>query len=242
MSAYQTLNEESFNKLPVYRELWSFVKTAHGTQRRKTEMSFLFIPYYFHPLKVLELVLNAQMRPVDQSLNDPKNLPLHAGALLHDVMEDTSFNTISKLADALRPFMPSHHLDEVIDITAELTNPFGLTTENKKQWQVNHAEQMPFKAKLIKMADQISNIYDTYHLPQPWDFEKKCCYLDKAMAVHRACLKGTENCPEMRSAFEVMDEIGSRIYLKAIYNFRIRHNQSNDFFRNVCLKGAAKTR
>lgn len=242
MSDYQVLEAECLDKLPVYRELLSFIKTAHGNQKRKTSVAFLSIPYYFHPLKVLEVVLNAQMRPIDQSLTDPQNLPLYASALLHDVMEDTPFNNISKLAGAIRSFIPSHHLDEIIDITANLTNPTNLTPERKKHWQVNHAVQMPFKPKLIKMADQISNVYDMYHMPPPWNLEKKYRYLDKAMAVHQACLNGIENCPKMRSAFEVMDEIGQRVYLKANYHFRIHHNPTNDFFLKVRSGCATKTR
>lgn len=225
MTNYQTLDTEFLCSYPTYKGVWDFIKKAHGNQRRKTTAE-CSIPYYYHPLKVLELVLNAHQEPFEFLLPQKNKLPLFVPALLHDVMEDTPYNSPLKIAYELKSTVPSEYLDEILDVTAELTNPQDLTAQNKQKWQSEHAAKMSFNAKLVKMADQISNVYDTYKLPTPWDYYKKCTYLQKARSVHDACLIGTENCPQLHGCFKILDEMGRKIYKNAENNFKIQHQEN----------------
>ncbi|MDR2902456.1 MAG: HD domain-containing protein [Lactobacillales bacterium] len=179
---YQILTVTDIKKHPIYAPLWKFMKKAHNAQKRKTNMIAREIPYAVHPLKVLELIVNAGGGQID-------NVPIVAAALLHDIIEDTVFDTPAKLIKNITPVLGKEASVQVAETVLQLTNPKGLKSLEKVIWQVQHAREMDTPAKIIKIADQIANILDTVSDVNAWNLNKKKAYINKAEKVIAACYK-----------------------------------------------------
>jgi len=117
---------------------------AHDGQQRDDGT-----PYATHPHAVANILLDYGYT----------NARLLAAAYLHDVLEDT---------DVSRQELVREFGIDVVRIVDQLTNvgPRGRSFEEKHAQLQQHARQMTGEAKLIKLADRLSNLRDMHVWPE----------------------------------------------------------------------------
>ena len=141
----------------------AFASRKHTAQRRKDAAA---TPYINHPLEL------ARVLTEDGGVTDAATL---CGALLHDTVEDTD-TTIAELQSIFG--------EEIASIVAEVTDDRSLPKPERKRAQVEHAAHISDKAKLVKLADKISNLRDVAHSPPDrWDLQRRQEYFDWAKSV-----------------------------------------------------------
>jgi (p)ppGpp synthase/HD superfamily hydrolase len=140
----------------------------HVHQRRKGAAQE---PYINHLLEVASLVAEAT------GGEDPD---LVITALLHDAIEDCEVPR-ELIAKAFGP--------DVAELVAEVTDDKKLGKEHRKQAETAHKKSP--KAKVIKLADKISNLRALATSPAPdWSVQRKMEYIAWARKVV-AGLRGT---------------------------------------------------
>jgi (p)ppGpp synthase/HD superfamily hydrolase len=142
----------------------------HVHQRRKGSAQE---PYINHLLEVASLV-------TDATGGTEPNLVI--AALLHDAVEDQGV-----APETIANDFGKH----VADIVMEVTDDKSLPKAERKRLQVEKAEAKSREAKLIKLADKISNVRAIANSPAPdWSPERRREYVDWAKNVV-AGLRGT---------------------------------------------------
>jgi guanosine-3',5'-bis(diphosphate) 3'-pyrophosphohydrolase len=140
----------------------AFAAEKHRHQRRKDAEAS---PYINHPIQLAYILVQADVQ-------DPVVL---AAALLHDTIEDT--NTTQ---DELE-IVFGH---EIAHIVAECSDDKKLSKHERKQAQIDHAEKLSHKARLVKLADKIANVSDIIGAPPAgWSVERKREYFDWSKRV-----------------------------------------------------------
>lgn len=144
-----------------------FAAEKHRNQRRKgTDAS----PYINHPIAVATLIANIG------GVNDMTTL---IAAILHDTLEDTETTP-----DELENLFGA----EVLSIVLEVTDDKSLPKHERKQRQVEHTPHLSRAAKLVKLADKISNAREvSENPPDGWSLERRSEYLDWAEKVVAGC-------------------------------------------------------
>lgn len=157
----------------------TFAAQKHSSQRRKDVDAS---PYINHPLALADILAN------EGGITDGLVL---AAALLHDTVEDTETTL-----DELR----SEFGQEIASIVAEVTDDTSLPSEERKRRQVVQAAHKSEAAKLVKLADKISNLRDiAWSPPADWSSERKMQYFQWAHDVVSG-LRGVN--PELEAAFD----------------------------------------
>jgi guanosine-3',5'-bis(diphosphate) 3'-pyrophosphohydrolase len=134
-----------------------FSAEKHTDQRRKDAKSS---PYINHPILVAETLW---------TIGEVRDVTLLMAALLHDTIEDTATTP-----DEIR----ENFGEEVLSLVLEVTDDKSLPKQTRKQLQVEHASHKSRSAKLLKLADKISNIQDILQSPpKDWSLERKREYL-----------------------------------------------------------------
>jgi len=141
----------------------AFAAHKHRDQRRKdVEAS----PYINHPISLANILTN------DGSVTDVEVI---CAALLHDTIEDTD-TTPEELE---REFGQAIKL-----IVMEVTDDKTLPKAERKRLQIEHAAHASHKAKLVKLADKITNLRDVANSPPAnWPLERRQEYFDWAKQV-----------------------------------------------------------
>lgn len=141
----------------------AFAAKAHDGQRRKSGAGG-GAPFVTHPLTVALLLSKAGVTDED----------VLAAAVLHDTLEDTETT-----AEALE----AEFGQVVTGIVLEVTVPEAFKTRaEKKAWQAEHARGFSYAAKLVKLADQTSNVHDVTSL-RPWGPERSLEYAGRCERV-----------------------------------------------------------
>jgi guanosine-3',5'-bis(diphosphate) 3'-pyrophosphohydrolase len=147
----------------------SFAAERHRSQRRKGVGK---VPYINHPLKVTKILSDCG--------EDDSELLI--SAILHDVIEDTtsSEEDIKGLSNVILS-----KFGEIVLLTVlEVSDNKSLPVEERKRLQVVNTPNLSERAKLLKIADKISNIEDIKNdPPENWTKERKLAYLDWAKEV-----------------------------------------------------------
>lgn len=144
-----------------------FAADKHRDQRRKGVRN---TPYINHPLEVAERLNRIG------GIDDPVIL---AAAILHDTIEDTE-TTHGELE---RVF--GHG---IADLVAELSDEAGLTWQERKRLEIEHASHISPTAKVIKLADKTCNVVDTVaNPPGDWTLSRRRDYLEFAELVAQGC-------------------------------------------------------
>ncbi len=144
-----------------------FAADKHRDQRRKGQEAS---PYINHPIAVAEILTG---------VGGITDLATIQAALLHDTVEDTN-TTPEELAIQFG--------DEVMGLVMEVTDDKGLAKAERKRLQLEHAKQLSAKAKMIKIADKISNVTDIKNVPpKDWDDARRMEYFDWAEKVVTNC-------------------------------------------------------
>lgn len=140
-----------------------FAARKHRDQRRKDKSAS---PYINHPIALAEVLSRVG------GITSPDVL---AAALLHDTLEDTKTNR----AELKRAFGP--HITKIVE---EVTDNKRLPKQRRKDLQVEHAAHSSKGAKLVKLADKISNLSDmATNPPAGWSLQRKREYFDWAKRV-----------------------------------------------------------
>jgi len=121
-----------------------FSAKKHNNQRRKDAKAS---PYINHPIQVAEMLWN---------MGEVRDVDLLVASLLHDTIEDT---------DATPEEIRAEFGEEVMSLVMEVTDDKSLPKQMRKQLQVEHAPHKTHKAKLLKLADKISNVGDIITSP-----------------------------------------------------------------------------
>ena len=148
----------------------TFAANRHRNQRRKDVDSS---PYINHPISLVNILCN------EAHVTDVVTI---CGALLHDTVEDTE-TTAEELE---REFS-----GEIRDIVLDVTDDQNLRKEQRKQAQIDHATEISDRAKLVKLADKISNMRDVLdNPPADWSLQRRQAYFDWSLQVINQ-LRGT---------------------------------------------------
>jgi guanosine-3',5'-bis(diphosphate) 3'-pyrophosphohydrolase len=100
-------------------------------------------------------------------------------AILHDTLEDTQTT-----AEELEVLFGA----EVRRIVEELTDDKRLPKAERKRLQIEHAPELSAHAKVIKLADKISNILGIMQTPPAgWSLARRQEYLDWSDQVVAGC-------------------------------------------------------
>ncbi len=140
-----------------------FAAGKHRDQRRKGADA---CPYINHPIEVAEIL---------SRVGGITDLATLQAAILHDTIEDTQTTGAE---------LETHFGEEVRRLVEEVTDDKNLPKLERKRLQIEHAGQMSPKAKIIKIADKISNVCDVTHFPPiHWPHQRRVEYLDWAERV-----------------------------------------------------------
>jgi (p)ppGpp synthase/HD superfamily hydrolase len=144
-----------------------FAAGKHQDQRRKgAEAS----PYINHPIEVAELLAR---------IGGISDIVTLQAAILHDTLEDT-LTTPQELEAAFGP--------EVRRLVEEITDDKQLPKAERKRLQIEHAPHLSARAKLVKLADKISNVRSIIQTPPAeWPLGRKQEYLDWSARVVAGC-------------------------------------------------------
>jgi guanosine-3',5'-bis(diphosphate) 3'-pyrophosphohydrolase len=140
----------------------AFAAEQHRDQRRKGSDA---APYINHPIAVANVLAN------EAGIDDAEVL---CAAMLHDTIEDTGTTE-----EELR----AEFGDRVTDIVLEVTDDKALPKDIRKQLQIEHAPRLSREAKLVKLADKISNLRDIITAPPDWPVERKAAYFEWSAQV-----------------------------------------------------------
>ena len=147
-----------------------FAADKHRDQRRKGEDAS---PFINHPIVVAETLAR-------YGVTDPVTLQ---AAVLHDTIEDTECTP----EELERVFGP-----EVRAVVLEVSDDELLPKQARKAAQIRNAPQLSHRAKLIRIADKISNVHDVVHSPpSDWSLDWRRDYVDWTERVVDGC-RGTD--------------------------------------------------
>jgi guanosine-3',5'-bis(diphosphate) 3'-pyrophosphohydrolase len=176
-------------------DLSTFVKAAdfaarkHRSQRRKDEAAS---PYINHPIAV------ANVLAIEAGILDPVTL---CAAVLHDTIEDTA----TTAAELIQVFG-----EQITQIVLEVTDDKSLPKQVRKQLQIEHAPRLSAHAKVIKLADKISNLRDTAATPPVgWSTDRCREYFEWAGKV----ING------VRGTSPILEALFDEIYARGISQF-----------------------
>jgi len=165
-----------------------FAADKHRDQRRKgAEAS----PYINHPIEVAEILAR---------VGGVTDLVTLQAAILHDTLEDTQ-TSAEELEAAFGP--------EVRTVVEEITDDKQLPKPERKRLQIEHAPQLSVRAKVVKLADKISNVRSIIQTPPAeWPLQRKQEYLDWSARVVAGC---RECNPALEQAYDDVIAEGRRV-------------------------------
>lgn len=144
-----------------------FAADKHRDQRRKGVRN---TPYINHPLEVAERL---------NRIGGIEDATILAAAILHDTIEDTE-TTRAELAKLFG--------NDIAALVAELTDETGLTWQERKRMEIDHAPHLSDRAKMIKLVDKTCNVADTVtNPPGEWTLSRRRDYLEFARLVADGC-------------------------------------------------------
>ncbi len=144
-----------------------FAARKHAHQRRKSELEE---PYINHLAEVTRLLADASHGA------DPT---LVIAGLLHDTLEDTETTFDELLHEFGR---------DVAQLVTEVSDDKSLLKPERKRRQVIEAPNKSARARMIKLADKISNLRSIAGSPpKGWSLDRKLDYFEWAKQVADGC-------------------------------------------------------
>jgi guanosine-3',5'-bis(diphosphate) 3'-pyrophosphohydrolase len=170
--------------LSVARAL-DFAARKHRDQRRKGHAAE---PYINHLTEVARIVAEA---------TEGKDPVAVLGALLHDTVEDTK-TSAEELESEFGP--------AVSKVVVEVTDDKRLPKAERKRLQVEQAPHKSDRARMIKIADKISNLGSiVLSPPVEWNVERQREYFEWARKVVDGC-RGVN--PALDAQFDAVYKTG----------------------------------
>jgi GTP diphosphokinase / guanosine-3',5'-bis(diphosphate) 3'-diphosphatase len=153
----------------------------HVHQRRKGPAQE---PYINHLLEVAMLVAEA---------THGEDLDLVIAALLHDAIED---------CEVPKEMIEKTFGEEVASIVFEVSDEKSLPKEERKRLQIETASKKSKKAKILKLADKISNLRAILMSPATgWSVKRRIEYVEWARAVAKGLKVGNPS-PWLQKEFD----------------------------------------
>ena len=150
-------------ELKLILKALNFAAQKHKDQRRKDAAAS---PYINHPIGLANILCNEGY---------VTEIEVICAALLHDTIEDTQ-TTAEELDGEFG--------QSIREIVMEVTDDKSIPKSQRKRLQIEHAAHISDKAKLVKLADKISNLRDVAHSPPAdWSLDRRQQYFDWAKAV-----------------------------------------------------------
>jgi len=150
-------------ELKLLLKALSFAAYKHKDQRRKDAEAS---PYINHPISLANILCNE---------GHVTDIEVICAALLHDTIEDTQTTPAE---------LDAEFGERIRSVVMEVTDDKALPKQERKRLQIEHAAHVSDRAKLVKLADKISNLRDVAHTPPPdWSLERRQLYFDWAKAV-----------------------------------------------------------
>lgn len=141
--------------------------SVHAGQTRKGPKDE---PYIVHVTEVAAILADA---------TEAKDEVLIIGGLLHDAVEDSDMTP----DDVARDFG-----QEVADLVAEVTDPEGVSEDERRQHQVEAAPGLSRRARMLKIADKTSNIEEmAADPPKEWSTSQILSYIQWGEDVVAGC-------------------------------------------------------
>ncbi len=141
----------------------AFAAEKHKNQRRKDANAS---PYINHPIALANVLANE---------GGIANQDVLIAAILHDTIEDTE-TTVAEIR--------SEFGDVIAEIVLEVTDDKSSPKAERKLKQIEHAPHISMDAKLVKLADKISNLRDILNSPpSDWSVERRQEYFKWSEAV-----------------------------------------------------------
>jgi guanosine-3',5'-bis(diphosphate) 3'-pyrophosphohydrolase len=123
-------------------------------------------PYITHPLAVARAI--AEIGHVGDTL-------VLKAAILHDTIEDT---------DTTEEEIRQLFGEDVLQVVLEVTDDKSLEKMERKRLQVIHAPSLSYPARIIKLADKITNCQDILQRPpEDWPQERRRNYIQWGVDV-----------------------------------------------------------
>ncbi len=149
---------------------FAFAAEKHRAQKRKGRGRH---PYINHLIDVAELLWE---------LGGVRDTVTIVAGILHDTIEDTD-TTAGELAALFDGSISS--------VVEEVTDDKGLSQPVRKRLQIEHAAGLSARARLVKIADKISNITDIMNAPpEGWSARRRREYVEWGQDVI-ARIRGT---------------------------------------------------
>ena len=168
------------NDLKLLLKALEFSARKHRNQRRKDIDAS---PYINHPISLANILCN------EAHVTD---IYVICGALLHDTVEDTE----TEPEELEREFG-----SKIKNIVMDVTDDQSLKKDERKQAQIDHAAHICSEAKLVKLADKISNLRDVSSNPPPeWSLDRRQEYFEWAKKVIDQ-LRGID--PHLEGIFDI---------------------------------------
>ncbi len=165
-------------------EAIAFAAHKHKDQRRKDKAAS---PYINHPITLANILIN------EVGITDCNIL---VAAILHDTIEDTDTDE----DELIKTFG-----DKIASIVMEVTDDMTMTRDQRKNKQVEKAATISYEAKLVKLADKISNLRDiVVNPPIGWGLERRQQYFDWAKKV----------IDQLRGSHLKLEELFDEVYQK----------------------------
>jgi len=131
----------------------AFAAYKHRLQRRKDPEAS---PYINHPIALAHVL-------TDEA--GMTNARLLAAAILHDTIEDTE-TTYEELRERFGK--------TIAGVVREVSDDTTLPKAERKRLQIEHAEQLSRRARLVKLADKICNVRDVAaNAPHDWPLARR---------------------------------------------------------------------
>ncbi len=158
-------------------QAFKFAADKHREQRRKDKDAS---PYVNHPIEVVEILW---------SVGQVRDVSVLVAAILHDTIEDT---------DATEGDISTLFGAEIAAIVQQVTDDKSLPKQVRKQLQIENAAHKSKDARLIKLADKITNVRAIGSFPPTsWSHDRKIEYLDwseRVVAGLRGANQALEDC------------------------------------------------
>jgi guanosine-3',5'-bis(diphosphate) 3'-pyrophosphohydrolase len=163
MTKNELATEAPVSDIVLILKAAEFAAHKHRRQRRKGRTKR---PYIGHCIEVARLI--AEVGKVEDG-------NVLAAAILHDTIEDTK-TTRDELRQEFGPVID--------DLVSEVTDDKDLDKGVRKRLQVEHAPNLSDGAKVIKLADKISNVREIgADPPKDWDVKRREKYFAWAREV-----------------------------------------------------------
>jgi len=157
------MRSKAHAEITLLMEALAFSAFKHRNQRRKDVDAS---PYINHPIAL------ARVLAVEGGVSDHKTL---VAAILHDTLEDTE-TSYEELKEKFGRI--------IAETVREVSDDKMLSKADRKRLQVEHAQHLSRRARLVKLADKTCNVRDVAsHPPHGWDLARRREYFDWARQV-----------------------------------------------------------